>query len=62
MTHAEALARAREVDPKAENVAGAPDVLLVANEHVEAVLALFPGALRDDNDPPTAWTRVVLPA
>lgn len=56
-----ALDRAREIDPNADHADGAPDCLLIDNRHADAVLALFPGAYRDDNDPPTSWTRIVLP-
>lgn len=62
MTYAEALEAAKRIDPGADHAADVPDCLLIANEHADAVLALFPGAWRDDNDPPTEWTRIVLPA
>jgi hypothetical protein len=57
-------ALARTIDPKADYPLGlgADDgCLLIFNEHADAVMALFPGSWRDDNDPPTAWTRIVYP-
>jgi hypothetical protein len=60
--YAAELERARGIDPNAETMGdGAWDCLLIANEHAGAVLAAFPGAYRDDNDPPTGYTRVLVP-
>lgn len=56
-----ALQEARRLDPHADHVDKLPDVLLVDVAVADRVLAQNPGAYRDDNDPPTAWTRIVLP-
>lgn len=56
------LRRVKAIDPEACSMGpGAPDCFLVAVEHAPAVLAAVPGSWEDPNDPPTSWTRIVVP-
>lgn len=62
MNYTEALEAAKRIDPEADHAWYEPSCLLIANEYADEVLALFPDAWRDDNNPLTEWTRIVLPA